>query len=63
MKRIFALTIIILITLNVFSATVDLKRVEPMFWWAGMKSPDLQLMVYGENIATTEVALEYPGVT
>ncbi len=63
MKRIFVSAFIILITLNVFSATIDLQRVEPMFWWAGMKSPDLQLMVYGESIATTEVSLEYPGVT
>jgi len=63
MKRIFVSAFIILITLNVFSATIDLQRVEPMFWWAGMKSPDLQLMIYGESIATTEVSLEYPGVT
>lgn len=63
MKRIFVSAFIILITLNVFPATIDLKRVEPMFWWAGMKSPDLQLMVYGENISTAEVSLEYPGVT
>jgi len=27
-----------------------------------MKSPDLQLMVYGENISETNVSLEYPGV-
>jgi neopullulanase len=63
MKKILISAIIIFITLNVFSSTIDLKRVEPMFWWAGMKSPDLQLMVYGENIATAEVSLEYPGVT
>jgi neopullulanase len=63
MKRIAALAIIIFITLNVFSVTVDLKRVEPMFWWAGMKSPNLQLMVYDENILTTNVSLEYPRVT
>jgi neopullulanase len=63
MKKILISAIIIFITLNVFSSTIDLKRVEPMFWWAGMKSPDLQLMVYGESIATAEVSLEYPGVT
>ncbi len=38
------------------------ERVEPMFWWAGMKSPELQLMVHGNNIASTIVELEYPGV-
>jgi glycosidase len=63
MKKILISTFIIFITLNVFSSTIDLKRVEPMFWWAGMKSPNLQLMVYGEYISVTEVSLEYPGVT
>ena len=63
MKKILISTFILLISLNVFSVTIDLQRVEPMFWWAGMKSPDLQLMVYGENISTTEVSLEYRGVT
>ncbi len=33
-----------------------------MFWWTGMKSPELQLMVYGENISTADVQLQYPGV-
>lgn len=26
-------------------------RVEPSFWWSGMEETELQLMVYGENIA------------
>lgn len=33
-----------------------------MFWWVGLKSPDLQLMVYGRNIAATDISLQYPGV-
>ncbi|NCB09930.1 MAG: alpha-amlyase, partial [Bacteroidia bacterium] len=48
--------------MNSFSQQVSLSRVEPMFWWAGMKSPELQLMVHGENISLTGVSLEYPGV-
>jgi glycosidase len=63
MKKILVSTFIVLITLNVFSATINLKRVEPMFWWAGIKSPNLQLMIYGENISAAKVSLEYPGVT
>ncbi|NQU55117.1 MAG: cyclomaltodextrinase N-terminal domain-containing protein, partial [Bacteroidetes bacterium] len=60
MKNLLSL-LIILITLNI-SAQTSLERVEPMFWWAGMKSPELQLMVYGENISATNVEFEYPGV-
>ena len=47
MKTVISL-LIILISLNAFSAETSLERIEPMFWWAGMKSPELQLMVHGE---------------
>jgi glycosidase len=33
-----------------------------MFWWAGMHNPDLQLIVHGNNIASRNVELSYPGV-
>ncbi|MBK6284686.1 MAG: cyclomaltodextrinase N-terminal domain-containing protein [Draconibacterium sp.] len=42
--------------MNTFSQ--KLERVEPMFWWVGMKSPELQLMVYGEKISETNVSIE-----
>ena len=28
----------------------QINRVEPPFWWIGMKNTELQLMVYGKNI-------------
>src|SRR5215203_1241847 len=40
----------------------ELERVEPMFWWTGMKNPKLQLIVHGNNIAEKKVAISYPGV-
>lgn len=40
----------------------QLERIEPMFWFSGMKNPKLQLLVHGENIAKTTVSLNYPGV-
>lgn len=43
------------------AAPVVQPRVEPTFWWTGMKNPQLQLMVHAENIGTTRVALAYPG--
>jgi len=39
-----------------------LERIEPMFWWAGMKNPKLQLIVHGDKIAQRNVQLNYPGV-
>ncbi len=40
----------------------NLERVEPPNWWAGMKSQDLQLLVYGEDISTKDVVIDYEGV-
>ncbi len=36
----------------------DLERIEPPFWWAGFKSDELQLMVYGENISKLKPDIE-----
>ncbi len=44
-------------------AQKELKKVEPMFWWVGMADPNLQLLVYGKDLADTKVELNYPGVT
>ena len=46
----------------VLSAQTKIERLEPAFWWAGMQDSQLQLMVYGENIAATNPQLDYPGV-
>jgi len=60
MKQYLFTLLALALFLNSFSQ--KLERVEPMFWWAGMTSPELQLMVYGENISETNVTLKYPGV-
>lgn len=62
MKKILVSLIILIVFHNSFAQNGSIERVEPLFWWAGMKSPDLQLMVQGENITSSEVSLEYPGV-
>ena len=38
-------------------------RIEPTFWWTDMHNPNLQLMIYGEDIAKSEVSINYPGVS
>jgi glycosidase len=40
----------------------QIERIEPLFWWSGMKNPELQLMVYGENIAAYKASIDYPGI-
>jgi len=41
---------------------ISFQRVEPPFWWAGMQDSSLQLMVYGNKIAQSNVIADYPGV-
>ncbi len=40
-----------------------IERVEPPFWWTGMKESKLQLMVYGKAISESDLSLDYDGVT
>jgi glycosidase/predicted alpha/beta superfamily hydrolase len=50
-----------LLVANVCAAS-GIERLEPAFWWVGMKDSHLQLMVHGERIAELAPAIEYPGV-
>ncbi|MDN3606199.1 glycoside hydrolase family 13 protein [Kaistella yonginensis] len=35
----------------------QIQKVEPAFWWKNMKNPDLQIMVYGNDISKYEVEI------
>ena len=39
-----------------------IERIEPPFWWVGMQSPALQLLVHGPNVAALQLQIHYPGV-
>lgn len=44
----------------VFCFTVfnsQIQKVEPAFWWHGMKNPELQILVYGRDISKYQVQL------
>jgi neopullulanase len=38
------------------------QRIEPPHWWVGMRSPALQLMLHGRDIAALDVRVEHPTV-
>ena len=43
---------------------LDIERVDPPFWYTGMKNHELQVMFYGKDIAKAEFSLkDYAGVT
>ncbi|MGV8134817.1 MAG: alpha-amylase family glycosyl hydrolase [Mangrovibacterium sp.] len=60
MKKLSFIILFIIWAGGLFATRVD--RVEPLFWWTGMKNPSLQLMVHGEDIGAAAVSLSYPGV-
>ena len=62
MKQKLLIFIIILSAGLSLTAKTSLHKIEPMNWWVGMKNPNLQLMVYGENIASTQPEMNYKGV-
>ena len=33
------------------------KKVTPTFWWAEMKNPELQILLYGDNISSHDVTI------
>lgn len=35
----------------------SIKKVAPTFWWVGMKNTELQVLLYGEDISSSDVSL------
>jgi neopullulanase len=64
MRRIILLPILLLMLFTARSGaqTITIDRVEPMNWWVGMNDPQLQILVYGKDIALSHVSIDYPGV-
>lgn len=66
MYRILAVLMTFGCILSTFTQTAfanTLKRIEPLNWWVGMAHPQVEVMLYGENIASLNPELRYPGVT
>lgn len=61
MKRLF-ITFSFILTMAMMNAATVL-RVDPANWFAGMKDPSLQIMLYGKGIRDVRnVTTDYPGV-
>ena len=59
-KIIFSLALFLSAMTSLASTNID--RIEPAYWFVGMKNSSLQLMVYGKNIRNSHVSVDYPGV-
>lgn len=36
---------------------IEVKTIDPAFWWAGMKNPELQILLHGDNISKSDVSI------
>lgn len=50
--------ITVILTALLQSVSAQVQRIEPPFWWSGMKHTSVELMLYGENIAETEPKID-----
>ncbi len=46
-----------------FSHSQVVKKAEPPFWWIGMKNPELQIMLNGENISDYHLKINHEGIS
>lgn len=63
MKMIKLFSCLMLANLICTTAVTQINHVEPLNWWVGMKNPNLQLLINGNNISETTPLINYPGVT
>lgn len=54
-KLLFCLMALFIFISHLFS--MEVNKVEPEFWWADMNNPELQLLVYGKDIANSNVTI------
>lgn len=62
MKRILLSSFLLLAVFMCQAQMPGLERVEPAFWWVGMHNAELQLIVYGKDIASRDVKINAPGI-
>jgi hypothetical protein len=55
-------TILLFLTFITLTLNAQIERVEPAFWWVGMKNTQLQLLVHGTEICNRQVTIQYPGI-
>lgn len=61
--RIIVLLLALLASAPMQAASFNIQRLEPANWWVGMHHPELQLMLYGKDIARLDPELSYAGVS
>ncbi len=61
--RTFLVFSLVLIGFGIQASDIKLNRIDPPFWWVGMKNTSLQLLIHGENISNTKPVINYDGIS
>ncbi|MGL5937905.1 MAG: glycoside hydrolase family 13 protein [Phocaeicola sp.] len=61
-KNLLLFMLITLAGIESLCAATIVKKVEPTNWWADMKNPTLQVLLYGEQLASYEVSISSPDI-
>lgn len=62
-KYLFVSVLLCHLTLFSFAQDIQVQKVHPTNWWVGMKNRNLQVLLYGKDLSSCTVRLDYPGVT
>jgi glycosidase len=64
MMRIRLVLVIVAMAVTAYAQknALTIDRIEPPFWWTGMANDHLQLLIKGNDLSATSVAVDYPGV-
>lgn len=62
MRRLLLPALLLCTTLPAFAQAPDIDKVEPPNWWVGMVWNQVQLMIYGDNLAGVTAAFEDPAL-
>ncbi len=54
MRKLVRKAVIFLLMVSIQEASSQIQKMEPPFWWAGMKHQQLEILFYGEDIASYE---------
>ncbi len=54
---------VLLLTFGTQLWAQKVERIEPASWWIGFNNPTVQVLVYGENIASLRPSVDYAGVS
>ncbi|REL24936.1 glycosyl hydrolase [Rhodohalobacter sp. SW132] len=57
------LLLLLFVPVSLYAQPIQIDRVEPENWWTGFHEPDVQVLIYGENIQSAKPSVDYPGVT